>query len=38
LDKTNACCSTLGVGRVDSHTFLVGLSALAKLVRSSLRG
>jgi hypothetical protein len=24
LDKTNACCSTLGVGSVDSHTFLVG--------------
>jgi hypothetical protein len=24
LGKTNACCATLGVGSVDSHTFLVG--------------
>ena len=25
LGKTNACCATLGVGSVDSHTFLVGV-------------
>ncbi len=24
LGKANACCATLGVGSVDSHTFLVG--------------
>jgi hypothetical protein len=24
LGKTNACCATLGVGSVDSHTLLVG--------------
>ncbi len=24
LGKTNACCATLGVGSIDSHTFLVG--------------
>ncbi len=25
LGKTNACCATLGVGSVDSHTFLVAV-------------
>jgi len=30
LGKTNACCAMLGVGSVDSHTFLVGFAGLGQ--------
>ena len=30
LGKTNACCATLGVGSVDSHTFLVAFTGFGQ--------
>ncbi len=30
LGKTNACCATLGVGSVDSHTFFVAFVGFGK--------